>query len=180
MSSHWNLNVNFLRRSIFCDRYVSGLFCDLCILSHSITLWTVAHTFAEDLRSQSTISNNFSSGKDGTLHRKTWGVIYSEYKAIRKLSMAINTALGSTVMGFMAEAIIFYSMYLATTLVTQDIYKQIFMIYFYLNTFSILVISADICAQVFYSKFLPENESFACGQKLWLIKIDGSSENLAG
>lgn len=115
-------------------RNISGLFCDLGIFSHSITLWAVSQAFAEDLEKQRTA--------------KKWQEVYSQYKAIRKLSVTINIALGSVVTWFMAEAIAFYSINLVTTLATPDVYRKLFMSCFYLITFSTLLFSASACSQV--------------------------------
>lgn len=115
------------------QRYILGLFCDLCILSNVLTLWVVVNSFAQSISKTSDAN---------------WKVVYSQYKTIRTISQTINRALGNLVTGFMAEAIIFYSINLDRTLVTQDVFRKMHMAYYYLNTFSILFLSANICSQL--------------------------------
>lgn len=126
------------------QRYISGLFCDMCLLSHVITLWSVTHSFAQSI-SMSLSTDDSAVNTKSLLH---WKLVYRQYKAIQNLAKIINKALGNLVTCFMAEAIIFYAINLDVTLATQDAFRKGYMAWFYFDTFSILFIAADICSQV--------------------------------
>lgn len=124
----------------FFHRSLLGQFGDLCILVHSVTLWTSAREFA--LLNMKLIGNTLLCS------RKAWDDIYSRYKDLRKLSGLINRSLGSLVVFFLAEGIMYYSINLDNTMAVLGYIRKASMIILYCETAGVLFFSANIHDQV--------------------------------
>ncbi|CAL8072524.1 unnamed protein product [Orchesella dallaii] len=135
-------------------RLIIGYFADLCILSCAIPLWLISKTFSVAVAEKYDVQHlcDYDEGrnwrKHGTELNSNWLEIYQHFKAIQRLSLAVNIALGSIVTWFLAEAIMYYSKNLTDLLRSTDIFWTIDKISFYVLTVGIFIFSADICNQL--------------------------------
>ncbi len=166
-------------------RFVIGLYCDIFLLCHTITLWLAARSFAtsvqKDIRefmkrerdawgnlgldqgqqgeglqsSDHNLSKAVEFGERGSVDEReelAWSDVYGHFRVVQKLAMLINIALGNLITLYMTEAVMYYSVRLNKFLTSTDIFVRVDLAVFYLTTFGILFISADICSQVEYKK----------------------------
>lgn len=122
------------------------------ILASAVTIWVTAKTFADNIfkernQDKDSVSLEHSNSQKVQIVN-VWQKIYRQFQAIENLSCSINTALGSQVMWYLAEGIMFYSIQLNTIIATRDMFKRIYNLFFFFGTFLILYVSADICNKV--------------------------------
>lgn len=84
---------------------------------------------------------------------KPWPKIYKQFQAIHNLSDVASSAMGSVVVWYLAEGLMYYSIHLNTLFITDDWFKRFYSLLFFVITFHILYVSADICSQVHKHKF---------------------------
>jgi len=133
------------------SRFVQGYFCDLCIMSCVLTLWTPSYCFANGIIDKKYIYASKSARGEGRME-KSWNKIYNQYKFLQSLSYCINMAMGNQLIFYIFESLIYYSLNLNAVLTTTNNFKRVDMILFYVITLGIFIISADACNQVL--KFL--------------------------
>ncbi|CAL8072522.1 unnamed protein product [Orchesella dallaii] len=134
-------------------RFILAYFADLCILSCAIPLWLVSRSFSLVVSGKDVVQhmgdyNDDEGRKQGKELNSNWQEIYGHFKAIQKLSLAINVALGSLVTWFLAEAIMYYSKNLTDLVTSTDIFRRINKSSYYGMIVGIFLFSADICNQL--------------------------------
>lgn len=143
-------------------RFIIGLFSDIFLLCHTITLWLAARSFAKsvqkDLRDsmrrerfegqQHGLEGLQSSDHNLSVEELAWADVYGHFRVVQKLAMLINISLGNLITWYMTEAVMYYSVRLNKFLTSTDIFVRVDLAVFYFTTFGILFISADICSQV--------------------------------
>lgn len=149
-------------------RYMIGFCGDLCLLTMSLTLWTTAYSFEQNVLSEmrvlkrksiptcvmesteipvDTIFDTFSTNQYRNAYR-SWSNLYDQYKAIHELSRLINKAMGSLMTCYLGESVMYYSVNCNKIIVARDLYTRIHLIFFYFNILTIFLLSADICHRV--------------------------------
>ncbi|CAL8072528.1 unnamed protein product [Orchesella dallaii] len=146
------------------SRYLLGFFTDLCIFSMVLTLWSASYSFANGFNNL--IANTDGENETHPLYKRkriisaittsgsnlcsgsSWQQIYETYKAIRMLSVLINSALGSIVFWFLGDAIMAYSVNMDAFLIAKNVYKRANLSCYYFCTFGILFMAGDICTQM--------------------------------
>ncbi len=136
-------------------RYALTELCDLCILACTLTLWITSGSFEDEIRDIVKHDEDFKD-QDGELPKivqmntvvNPWSYIYKGFQGIQDLSELINKALGSQVTWYMADGLMFYSISINSVFLTKDLFRRIHKIIFFVITYIILYISADICKKV--------------------------------
>lgn len=77
-----------------------------------------------------------------------WSTVYDDFNTIRILSILINKALGSLVIWFVLEAIMYYSVNMDAFLITKDLFKRFYLLAYYLGTIGIFSLASSICHKV--------------------------------
>ncbi|CAL8072526.1 unnamed protein product [Orchesella dallaii] len=135
------------------SRFILGFFIDLCILSMTLTLWSVIHSFSLSIQSDSYhkwMSKNYSTLTltQNNTKCKSWQSIFYEWDTIRRLSLLINNAMGSLVIWFLLEALMYYSVNMDAFLLAKDVFKKSYLFAYYFGTLTIFVFSGNICNEL--------------------------------
>lgn len=117
----------------YLQRRLMGTFTDLFVVMAVLTLNMATRCFSSKLRSNGSMS---------------WQKVHGEYKSLKKLSVLINTLIGTNVALFVP----FATVYFATSLehvflgnLPMDFGRMARTAFFYLDELTILLVSADVC-----------------------------------
>ncbi len=92
--------------------------------------------------------SGFSANFGGSTVVSGWAAIYDHFDAIRILSTLINKALGSLVIWFVLEALMYYAVNMDAFLITKDLFKKFYLLAYYLGTVVIFSFSSNVCKEV--------------------------------
>lgn len=140
-------------------RMVIGLFADIGILFHILTLLIPVRNFVKSLRIQ-----NFDFQVDGIAGCKTetgklgdWCIRVSEsevetildtYKSMKRLASALTESIGLIMLFYIGETIPEHGLHLHTSVLSGVFLRSWVSIMFYTITALIFVCSSEICRQV--------------------------------
>lgn len=132
-----------------------SLFCDLFVMMGSITLWTCAHSFAQQLQDemlQQTDDDNafilMSRKLKTDSQLGAYDTVHNNYLALKKFTSLINSMFDSNVTCFLLDAVLYYSTSFNEVFIEgvgfTDWNKSFRVLFFFCNMCIALLISAEI------------------------------------
>lgn len=163
----WENVIGVITGAGLLSRFLLGFFIDLCILTMACTLWTVCINFTREIEfnpfenwieynPKSQLKNNLAFVERISQTQRNpkavvpWAQIYAYFDSVRILANLLNEAIGSLVIWFVLEALMYYSVNMDGFLVTKDIFKKCYLFAYYIGTVGIFSFSSNVCQEVIW------------------------------